>query len=70
MVSLYYPVGTGAHAIEQVADAIVAAFPVDQTITVGAAQVRIAYAETSGQVQIESGLWLTLTISIAWYVYD
>lgn len=68
-VTLFYPVGGGAHDLENMGDAICAAFPVDTVITQGNAKVRIAYAETNGQVRVEAGLWLTLAVSISWYIY-
>ena len=69
IVKLHYPVGEGAHDLENMADTITAAYPVDQTILQGNAMVRVRYAEVNRQTRVEAGLWLVTEATIAWYCY-
>lgn len=69
VIKLYYPTGAGAHDLENMADQITSGFPVDQVIHYGSAYLRVRYAQNDRQARVEAGLWLSLTITVAWYVY-
>ncbi len=69
VVKLYYPVGVGPHDLENMADTITSGFPVDQVIVQGNAYLRVRYAQLDRQARVEAGLWLSQTITIAWYCY-
>jgi len=67
LVDIFAPEGNGANGADTLADAVRAAFTVDDVLTVNSTNVRFRYSER-GQGLVDSP-WYQVPVSVAWYSY-